>query len=210
MLSICAVAPHPHRLEHRASRGVTLIELMVTVAVLAIILAIGVPSLQGFIASSRVRSATQDLYSALQTARIEAIRRGIRVTVCKANATLTDCDGSRQWHQGWIVFADRTPGTEPKVDNTDTILATQNALASDIRITGNGGSNGTATYVSYTADGRSKQLNGAFLAGTLRICSISGALNDDTRSRELVINTAGRIISRSIAGVTASCPAPQP
>lgn len=188
--------------------GFTLIEMMVTVAVLAIILAIGVPSLQGFIASSRLRSVTQDLYGALQTARIEAIRRNSRVTVCKANTALNNCSNSGSWSNGWIVFIDRTPGTTPSVDSGDTLLQTQPPVNPAIAIVGNGGANGPATYVSYTADGASKQLNGAFQAGTIRICSTSAALSNDNRARDLVINASGRIVTETPAGIAATCPAP--
>ncbi|MFN4104343.1 MAG: GspH/FimT family pseudopilin [Tepidimonas sp.] len=190
------------------SPGFTLIEMMVTVAVLAIILAIGVPNLQGFIASSRLRSATQDLYGALQTARAEAIRRNTRVTVCKADATLAACQNGGDWHGGWIVFIDRTPGTAPNIDSTDTVLLIQPAANPSIQIRGNGRTNGPATYVSYTADGASKQLNGAFLAGTIRVCSTSAALSNDNRARNLVINASGRIVAETPTGVASTCPAP--
>lgn len=189
-------------------RGVTLIELLITAAVLAVILAIAVPPLQGFIASSRVRGATQDLYSALQTARIEAIRRGVRITACKANASLSNCDNAGQWHAGWILFVDRTPGSAPSVDSNDTILLTQPAFAPDIRILGNGGTSGTATYVSFAPDGTSRQLNGGTLAGALRVCSTSSALANSNRARDIVLNFAGRVVVSSVASVDPTCPAP--
>lgn len=197
-----------HRAAARGALGFTLIELMVTVAVLAIIAAIGVPSLQGFIASSRLRSTTHDLYSALQTARMEAIRRNARVTVCKANATLTNCNNSGTWNGGWLVFVDRLPGSTPNIDNTDTVLLAAPPTSSQLLILGNGGGNGPATYVSYTADGGSKQLNGAFMAGKLRICSTSTALSSDTRARDLVINATGRIVTEIPTGIAPTCPAP--
>ena len=181
---------------------------MVTVSVLAILLAIGVPRLQSFVASSRMRAASHDLYSALQTARMEAIRRNQRVTVCKANTDFSNCNNSGNWHSGWIVFVDRTVSAPPAVDGTDTILQVRQPLAPDIIITGNGGASGTATYVSFGADGASKQLNGAFQAGTLRVCSTSAALSNDTRARHLVINASGRIVSESVTGVASTCPAP--
>jgi len=66
----------------RHARGFSLVELMVTIAVLAILLAIGIPSFASLIASNRLTSATNELVAALQTARTEAIRRNVRVTVC--------------------------------------------------------------------------------------------------------------------------------
>ncbi len=59
-----------------------MIELMVTVAVLAIIAAIAVPAMQGLIAANRLSAASTELVTALQLARSEAIRRNAAVTVC--------------------------------------------------------------------------------------------------------------------------------
>ncbi|MFN3957350.1 MAG: GspH/FimT family pseudopilin [Tepidimonas ignava] len=202
-----AASQHPNR-QPGWMGGFTLIELMVTLTVLAILLAIGVPSLQSFVTSSRLRAATQDLFESLQTARMEAIRRNLRVTVCKANANFSNCNNTGQWQQGWIVFVDQTPGVAPSVDSTDAIIQVRPPLGGDIVIHGNGGSHGTATYVSFTADGGSKQLNGAFMAGTLRVCSTNAALSDNTRARQIVINAAGRVVSEAVSGVTNTCPAP--
>jgi type IV fimbrial biogenesis protein FimT len=57
-------------------RGFTLLELMVTIAVLAILATIGVPSFQGLIQSNRVTTQTNELVTALNFARTEAIKRG--------------------------------------------------------------------------------------------------------------------------------------
>jgi type IV fimbrial biogenesis protein FimT len=67
--------------------GFTLIELMVGVAVLAIALGVGVPSMSEFIKNSRLAAHTNDLLTSLHLARTEAIKRNARVTLCKsANA----------------------------------------------------------------------------------------------------------------------------
>ncbi|MGQ9724283.1 MAG: GspH/FimT family pseudopilin [Tepidimonas sp.] len=192
----------------RCGCGFTLIELMVTIAVLATIVSIGVPALQGFIASTRVRTVTHELYGALQTARLEAIRRNARVTVCKANTAQNNCDNTKNWHDGWIVFLDRTPGSAPFVDDNDTILRIYPPISSDTVIYGNGGLNGPATYVSFTANGGSRQLNNALLMGTLRICNTSPALSNSTRARDLIINAAGRVVSVNAVGIPADCPRP--
>lgn len=193
--------------------GVTLIEAMVVVAVLAIALSIGVPALQGFVASNRLRSTTLELRNALQYARAEAIRNNTRVTVCKANATATDCNNAGAWSDGWIIFVDRTPGSVPAVNTgstPDTILRVQPPLPPGIVIQGNGGSNGPATYVSFRPDGSARQLNGAFLAGTLRVCSTSSQLSDEQRAIDLVIIGSGRIAQKRFPypGVPRNCPAP--
>ena len=85
--------------------GVTLIELMVSITVLAIILFIGVPSFQSTLESSRARAITNDLAGALQLARSEALKRRVDVTVCISNQNQNGCDNDGNWNEGWLITA---------------------------------------------------------------------------------------------------------
>lgn len=85
-------------------RGFTLIELLVTVAVMAILLAIGLPSFQGSMRSNRVATATNELMASLSLARSEAIRSPGGAAVC-ASTDGTACNGT-SWNDGWIVWID--------------------------------------------------------------------------------------------------------
>lgn len=84
----------------KKQNGVTLIELMIAIAVLAVLLGIGIPSFQETIRTNRVAAITNDLVAALQFARSEAVRRGENVTVCSSNDQST-CSGA--WSNGWVV-----------------------------------------------------------------------------------------------------------
>jgi len=90
----------------RTGQGFTLIELMVTVSVAAVLLAVGVPSFQTTVKNNRLTAAANSLVGALNLARSEAIKRGVFVTFCKRNGGGTDCDNSASWNDGWIVFSD--------------------------------------------------------------------------------------------------------
>ena len=86
----------------RTSPGFTLVELMTTVAVIAVILVIGVPSIANMKRSGDLTTTSKDLVSALNFARAEAVRRGANVEVGPIGA----------WGSGWNVgtnLADTTP-----------------------------------------------------------------------------------------------------
>jgi len=85
--------------------GFTLLELMTSIVVLAILLAIGVPSFRSVIHNNRIAGSTNELVTALTYARSEAMKRGDPVTVC-ASTDEAVCAGDTNWSTGWIVFVD--------------------------------------------------------------------------------------------------------
>ncbi|MCW5670617.1 MAG: GspH/FimT family pseudopilin [Hydrogenophaga sp.] len=185
-------------------RGVTLIELMVGIALLAILLAIAAPNFQGMTASSRLTSASNELLGSLQQARAQAIRTGARVTVCKStNGTQCDTTAGAGWNQGWIVFQDTTrSGFDAQVDVGETILTRITRVTGGTLIVGN---NPVANYVSFAADGRPRLMGGAVQAGSLRVCDPIGSLTDDNRARDIVVTATGQVRVTRPAGVASSC-----
>lgn len=185
--------------------GVTLIELMVGLAVLAILLAIGAPSFQSFMASSRLSSASNDLIGSLALARSEAVRRGSRITLCKSD-TGERCVTDGTWSQGWIVFVDNTrPDATASVDAGDTILTRNAAVANGLSITGDAN---VANFVSFSAQGDVRLMNGTPQTGSVRVCSPLDSLSNDRRARDIAIGATGRLSTSTPAGVDASCPQP--
>lgn len=103
--------------------GFTLVELMVTLAVIGILAIIATPSMTDLINNSRVTGQAEELVASMQLARAEAIRRNARVTICAG--TGTTCSGSATW-DNWTVFGrDKTSAT-PNVDENirDTAAST--------------------------------------------------------------------------------------
>lgn len=86
-------------------RAFTLIELIITVAVFSVVIAIAVPSFQNIVVSNRVAFDRDEFFNLLQFARSEAIKNGTAVTICKS-ANGTSCDNSLGWNGGWLLFAD--------------------------------------------------------------------------------------------------------
>ncbi|MCU0976327.1 MAG: GspH/FimT family pseudopilin [Steroidobacteraceae bacterium] len=107
--------------------GVTLLELMVAITVLALLLGIGVPSFTNVIRNNRLATQANELVTAFNVARSEASKRGLPVSVC-VSSNGTACDtASPNWANGWIVFTDTA--TAGEVDGTDEVLQVTGRLA---------------------------------------------------------------------------------
>lgn len=83
--------------------GFSLIELLVTIAIVAILVALAFPSFQGSLRSNRVTSATNELIASISLARTEGMRNPRGAVIC-TSADGTSCGGT--WNDGWIVWID--------------------------------------------------------------------------------------------------------
>lgn len=88
----------------RIMNGVTLLELMVTVAIVAILGALAAPSFRTLIQTNRTRTVARELMSTLDLARSEAARRGQPVSVCRSSDGSSCSAMGAGWDSGWIVF----------------------------------------------------------------------------------------------------------
>lgn len=94
-------------MKSRNSLGFSLIELMVVVAVLAILVSIAAPSFSSIINNNRIDSTLRNVHETLQFARSEAVKRNQTVRVCVANTDQTACAPSTtEWSTGWLVIHD--------------------------------------------------------------------------------------------------------
>src|SRR6185369_496626 len=88
-----------------ADAGFTMIELMVTIAIMAILAAIAAPSFNEAILSNKLAGYANNFVASAQLARSEAVKRNKPVRICRS-ANGTSCATSGTWRQGWIVFSD--------------------------------------------------------------------------------------------------------
>lgn len=86
-----------------SQKGFTLIELMVALAVLAILLGIAVPSFSSMLRDSRATTLASELQGALQLARSEAIKRRQSVVICRRKPGESICENGADWADGWLV-----------------------------------------------------------------------------------------------------------
>lgn len=174
------------------SFGFTLIELMVTLSVVSVVLAFGVPSFQTLIQNNRMSSKINELVADVNLARSEAIKRGSPVTFCKGNASATDCstDSSAPWTSGWIVFLDKN-GNISVDASTDMVLRVHGALTglSSLKY------NVSLKRINFDADGFTNNI------GTFTFC------DSRNQPKGLKLANTGRLRSATITETNALvCP----
>jgi type IV fimbrial biogenesis protein FimT len=128
------------------SAGFTLFELLIVLAIAAILLGLGAPSFSDFRRNARLTSAANDLLAAAQLARTEAIKRQVPVSICPAAGVGADAVcGTTRYERGWITFVDQNG--DCMREEGDDLLRVDNALDRTM----NGPSNGSC--ISFGANG---------------------------------------------------------
>lgn len=137
------------------NKGFTLIELMVTVSIAAILLSIAVPSFKTMFKNNRITAGTNEFVAALILARSEALKRNNNVSVCSSSDQQT-CSGNADFATGWIVFMDCdqdgtvNPAPNPQCGNAPEQIIKVHEQISKISIKAQDGQN----YLNYTFSGR--------------------------------------------------------
>lgn len=177
----------------RKQRGATLLELIVVLAVSAILLTIAIPGFSALFHSNRLTGTTNALVASLHLARSEAIKRSSRVVMCPSSGGTCAAGG---WQQGWLVFHDANNNAQR--DAAEPVVLAHPPLSAGMWVTSKGS---TAGYISYTPTGETQQVSGAIQAGTLTLCNASGRLDS---ARAVVVSRTGR--PRTAKTSVASCP----
>jgi type IV fimbrial biogenesis protein FimT len=170
------------------AKGFTLMELMMTLAVVGVILAIAAPNFRDFLLNNRMTGAANDLLASVQLARSEAIKRQQPVAVCaSANPAAVPPDCVAQFG-GWAVWVDTNNDAIP--DPGETIIDTHEVLPASLSLTANG-----SGFVSFAATGFSQPSVGGNPATTMvLICDERGDLlvGDTYRKRVVLLSATGR------------------
>ena len=170
----------------KKSTGVTLIELMITISIAAILLAAGTPSFMKMLAQNRLEARERDFVSSLNIARSEAVLRNARATICHSDDG-TSCSG--EWEDGWIVFVDdgATPGV---VDGGEEVVLVNDGF-DNARYTLRGNTN-VSNRISFDAQGYSLGFNGQLVLCFDEDNDGTGDF-DDENGRVAIISSSGRI-----------------
>ena len=117
----------PSTARHRP-HGFTLIELMVTIAVMVILMSVAVPSFVSFRRNSELRGTANSFLAAMSAARAEAMKRGVKVYVVPL------ADNSTDWTTGWRVYAD-VDWDGAYTAGTDVLITEEPAIPSSVTVT---------------------------------------------------------------------------
>jgi type IV fimbrial biogenesis protein FimT len=161
------------------SLGFTLVEMMVTLMIMSVLVALAYPNLRNMTINTRVSDTTNELVVSLNLARSESVKRGMSVTVV-AN--------ENDWTKGWNVQT---------LDSTPEVLRTQPALEDGQTIMSTGAS---VTF------GSAGTLSGSTSFG-LRVCR-PAAYPDATESRLVTVRGSGLISSRRRGAADPTDPVP--
>ena len=176
---------------HRPSvRGFTLIELVVTIAIVAVLAMTAVPSLVTYKRNSDLTSATNTLIAALNAARGEALKRGL-------NALVVPTANGTSWNAGLVVFVDSVQNKTYDA-STDVTVMTQDPVPSFITVTGGGSTTAAAStpFIMFDSSGYSKDKSAAFVPATLTLVRNDVSSADAWKeTRIIIVARSGRVRS---------------
>ena len=162
-------------------RGFTLVELMVTISLAAILMAIAAPSYITFIRNSQLSDAVGDFMSAVNTARGNAVKQGVNTFLVPTTGT--------DWSTGWFVFADGNwDGVYTATDPRDVLIMQSPAPNSILTVTTPNADSLSSGYLLFNGAGYPKLKAGGLGMGRIEI-------SNTTRNTTVLIDGTGRVRS---------------
>ena len=132
-------------MKHLLKNGFTLIEIIMTIAILSILLAIGAPALSSFLVNSRIKAVTTEMRDGLQIARMDAIRENNTVTI---EIRGKNFDTSQWINGGWLITDSKGNEIRKRINKQQE--AQLKYLVGNTEITGSA----AVQQISFSGDGR--------------------------------------------------------
>lgn len=168
----------------KQAKGVTLIELLVTIAVALVFVSLAVPSFFHIRQNNNAVLLTNHTAGAFNYARAEAVKRGESVSVCaSANDTQTACGNVGSWTNGWLIFVDND--SDGVLDAGDEVLRTAPVLDPGATFTAPTG------VVTFNSEG--------FVTQGAGVYNMAATGCDGNHGRALTLSNTGRVSIASVA-----------
>jgi type IV fimbrial biogenesis protein FimT len=183
---------------HKYQAGFGLVELMATVAIIAILVTLAAPGFGTLLQTNTLTESANRFLSGMAVARNEAVSRNTEVVMCQLNAAGNACGNDGRWENGWRIWVD-VNGNNAFDAATDDIVNEEDALPEGytLRVSNNQFTND----ITYNSTGSANGTNGNG-AEIFRLCEPSA---DVTISKSIHLNGIGRAWVNSTPGTTA-CP----
>lgn len=162
-------------------KGFTALELLITLAIVAILLATAIPAVKSYSWNLRMRAAMNALQTDLNLARGRAISHNVQTVICPALDS-GNCDGLAAWQHGWIVFSDlnndrQRQATEPllaRTGPTDFVKIHSSQARSYLRFYPNGSSPGSNITILFCDERGTNHAARVIVSNSGRIRTESG------------------------------------
>ncbi len=187
---------HKPSMNYVAQQGLTLIELMIGLTIVAVFVGIGIPNFRQLIGSQKRVTITNELVATFMLARNEAMKSARHVSVCVSVDGENCASKEPDWRNGWIVFANTRRANATVRDDDEPLIRVFPSLPANINMI-------QSTSLSASPAVVFSPLGDVNVSGFVTYCDFSG----DVNARAIVLERSGaaRVLATQSDGGAIDC-----